>query len=230
MSLGLADTNKIKLVYPKGNQSWIFIGRNDAEAEAPILWLTDVKNWLTGKDADAGKDWRQEEKGTSEIEMVGWHHWLNGHECEQAPGVGDEQGSLACCSLWGSKESDTTELLNWTELKPQCNAPFPPCLRNLWTYSRKKRKKKSIQRAFVFLLCIFMTSSPGGPVVKNCPANAGDIDSISGSGRSLEGGNGYLLQYSCLENPMDRGAWWATKSMGSLRVGHDWVTGQQFSW
>ena len=110
------DCNEIKPVNPKGNQSWIFVRRTDAEAEAPILWPPDAKNWLTGKDPDAGKDWRQE-KRTTEDETVGWHHWLNGHEFEQAPGVGDGQGSLACCSPWGCKELDKTEQLNWTALK-----------------------------------------------------------------------------------------------------------------
>ena len=110
------DCKEIQPVHPKGSQSWIFIGRTDAEAETPVLWPPDVKNWLLGKDPDAGKDWRQEEKGTTEDEMVGWHHQLEGHEFEQAPGVGDGQGSLACCSPRGRKESDTTERLNWTEL------------------------------------------------------------------------------------------------------------------
>ena len=99
---------------PKGNQSWIFIGRTDAEAKAPTLWPPDTKNWLIGKDPDAGKDWRRE-KGTREDKMVGGHHRLDGHEFEQALGVGDGQGSLACCSLWGHKESDMTEQLNWTD-------------------------------------------------------------------------------------------------------------------
>ena len=102
--------------FPKGNQSWIFIGRTDAEAETLILWPTDAKNWFIGKDPDAWKDWRQEEKGTTEDKMVGWHHWLDGHEFEQAPGVGDGQGSLVCYNPCGHKESDTTKLLNWTEL------------------------------------------------------------------------------------------------------------------
>ena len=108
------DYKEIKPVNFKGNQSWLFIGRTDAEDEAPILWPPDAKNWFTGKDPDAGRVWRQEKKGTTEDEMVGWHHWLNRHEFEQAPGVGNGQGSLACCSPWGCKELDTTEQLNWT--------------------------------------------------------------------------------------------------------------------
>ena len=110
------DFKEFKSVNPKGNKPWIFIGRTDVEAETPIICPPDVKNWLTRKDPDAGKDWRWEEKGTTEDEIVGWHHWLNGHEFEQAPGVGNGQGSLACCSPWGHKESDMTEWLNWTEL------------------------------------------------------------------------------------------------------------------
>ena len=109
------DCKEIKPVNPKGNQSWIFVGRTDAEA--PILWPPDVKSWLIGKDPDAGKDWRQEEKGTTEDEMVGWHHWLDGHKFEQAPGVGDRQESLACCSPSSPKESDMTEQLNWNKTK-----------------------------------------------------------------------------------------------------------------
>ena len=115
------DCKEIQPVHPKGDQSWIFIGSTDTEAETPILWLPDAKNWLIGKDPDAGKDWRQEEKGTTEDEMVGWHHGLDGHESEQAVGVGDGQGSLVCWSPWGRKESDTTQRLNWIE----CNVPFP---------------------------------------------------------------------------------------------------------
>ena len=111
-----SDSKDIQPVHPKGNQSWIFIGRTDAEAETPVLWPPDVKNRLTGKDLDAGKDWRQEEKGTTKDEMVGWHHRLNEDEFEQALGVGDGQGSLVCRSSRGRKESDTTEWLNWNEL------------------------------------------------------------------------------------------------------------------
>ena len=100
-------SQEIKSVNPRGNQPWLFIGRTGAEAEIPILWLPDVKDWLTGKDPDAGKDWGQKEKGATEDEMVGWHHWLNGHEFEQTPGDSEGQGSPACCSSWGHKESDT---------------------------------------------------------------------------------------------------------------------------
>ena len=109
-----SDCKEIQPVHPKGNQSWMFIGKTNAETA--ILWPPDVKNWLTWKDPDAGKDWRQEEKGTTEDGVVGWHHQLTGHEFEQTLGVGDGQGGLACCGSWGGKESDTTERLNWTEL------------------------------------------------------------------------------------------------------------------
>ena len=110
------DFKEITLVNSKGNQSWIFIGRTDSKADAAILWPPDVKNWLIWKDSDAGKDWRWE-KGMTEEEMLGWHQQLNGHEFKQARtlGVGDGQGSLACCSPWGCKEPDKTERLNCTE-------------------------------------------------------------------------------------------------------------------
>ena len=109
--------SKIKPVHPIGNQSWIFIGRTNAEAEALILWPHDAKNWLTRKDPDAGKDWRQEEKGTTEDEMVGWHHTLDGHEFEWTPEVGDRQGSLVCCYSWDRKVGhDWVTELNWTQL------------------------------------------------------------------------------------------------------------------
>ena len=109
------DWKEIYPIHPKGNQSWIFIGRTDAEAEVPILWPPDAKNWLIWKDPDAGKDWRWEEKGMTEDEVVGWHHWLDRHVFEQAPGVGDGQGSLVWYSPLGHKESDTAEWLNWTD-------------------------------------------------------------------------------------------------------------------
>ena len=126
-----------------------------------LLWPPDAKNWLIWKDPDAGKDWRQEEKGTTEDEMVGWHHQLDVHGFEQAQGDGEGQGSPACCSPWGHKESDTTEQLNWTT---------------------------DLDR-------------------KESACKVGDLSSIPGSGRSLGEGNGYSLQYPCLENSMDRGTW-----------------------
>ena len=113
----LLDCKEIKPANPEGNQSWIFIGTIDAEAEALILWSPDAKSWLIGKDPDAGQYWRQEEKGTTEDKMVGWHHWLNGHEFEQTLGDGEGQGSLACCRSQDWKESDMTEWLNKTASK-----------------------------------------------------------------------------------------------------------------
>ena len=114
------DCKEIQPVHPKGNQSWIFIWRTDAEAEAPVLWPPDAKNWVIGKDPDAGKDWRQEEKGTLEDKMVEEHHWLDGYEFQQAPGAGVGQGSLYAREAWhteipvhGISESDMTEWLNW---------------------------------------------------------------------------------------------------------------------
>ena len=107
------DYKEIQPVHPKGNQSWVFIGRTDAEAETPILWPPDAKSWLIWKDPDTGQCWGQEEKGTTEDAMARWHHQLNGHEFEQAPGVRDGQRSLVCCRPWGHKESDMTERLNW---------------------------------------------------------------------------------------------------------------------
>ena len=106
------DCKEIQPVHPKGDQSWVFIGRTDAEAETPILWPPHAKSWLIGKDSDAGRDWGQEEKGTTEDEMAGWHHRLDAHEFEWTPGVDDGQGGQACCDSWGHKESDTTEWLN----------------------------------------------------------------------------------------------------------------------
>ena len=111
------DYKEIQWVHSKGNQSWIFIGRTDAEVETPILWPPDAKNWLTEKDTDAGKYWRQEEKGMTEDEMVGWPHRLDAHKFEQTPGFGHGQKSLACCSPRGLKESDRTEQLNWRSSK-----------------------------------------------------------------------------------------------------------------
>ena len=124
------DWREIKPVDPKRNQRWIFIGRTDAEAETPILWPPDVKNWLIWKDPDGGKDWRWEEKGTTEDQMVEWHYWLYGHEFEQVPGVGDGQGSLACCSPWSCE--DLVRRSNWTLTNAtailKMNSQIFPCI------------------------------------------------------------------------------------------------------
>ena len=111
------DCKEIQPVHSEGDQPWVFIGRTDAKAETLILWPPHTKSWLIGKYPDAWRDWGQEEKRTTEEEMAGWHHWLNGHEFEWTPGVGDGQGGLACCDSWGRKESDTPEWLNWTEME-----------------------------------------------------------------------------------------------------------------
>ena len=111
----LYDCKEIQPVHSKRDQPWVFFGRNDAKAATPVLWPPHAKSWLIGKDSDAGRDCGQEEKGTSEDEMAGWHHRLDGRESEWTLGVGDGQGGLACCNSWGCKESDTTERLNWTE-------------------------------------------------------------------------------------------------------------------
>ena len=180
------DYKEIQSVHPKGYQPWVFSGRNDAKAETPVLWPPHVKSWLIGKDSDVGRDWGQEEKGTIEDEMAGWHHRLDGREFEWTLGVGDGQGGLVYFDSWGRKESDTTERLNWTELH------------------------------LLGFLC--------GLAVKNPPANAkgtGDVGSVPGSGRSPGEGNGNLLQYSCLENPMaEEPGWvqsiWSCKSQRRL--------------
>ena len=183
------ECKKIQPVHPKGNQSWIFIGRTDAEAETPIFWPPDAKSRLIGKDPDAGKDWGQEEEETTEDEMVGWHHRLNGHGFGWTLGVGDGQGGLACCGSWGRKESDTTEWLNWTELK--------------WTHAECILffKKKSLVLFFSIMFemhwywcssSISWFSFPGGANGQE-PGNAGDIrdvGSVPGLGRSPGGGHG----------------------------------------
>ena len=110
------DCKEMQQVHSEGDQPWDFFGRNVAKAESPVLWPSHVKSWLTGKDSDSGRDWGQEEKGMTEDEMAGCHHWLNGHESEWTPGVGDGQGGLVCCDSWGHKESNTTERLYWNEL------------------------------------------------------------------------------------------------------------------
>ena len=110
------DCKEIQLVHSKGDQPWVFFGRNNAKAETPVLWPPHAKSWLIGKDSDAGRDWGQEEKGMRQDEMAGWPHWLDGHESGWTPRDGDGQGGLVCCDSWSLKESDRTEWLNWTEL------------------------------------------------------------------------------------------------------------------
>ena len=110
------DCKEIQPVHSEGDQPWDFFGRNDTKAETPVLWPPHVKSWLIGKDSDAGRDWGQEEKGTTENKMAGWHHWLDGRESEWTLGLGDGQGGLACWDSWGRKESDTTERLIWSDL------------------------------------------------------------------------------------------------------------------
>ena len=116
VSLLPSDKSTFHFTHIQGDQPWDFFGRNDVKAETPVLWPPPAKSWVIGKDSDAGRDWGQEEKGTTEDEMAGWHHWLDGFESEWTPGVGDGQGALVCCDSWGREESDMTEQLNWTEL------------------------------------------------------------------------------------------------------------------
>ena len=130
--------------------SWVFLGRNDAKAETPVLRPPHAKSWLTGKDSDAGRDWGQEDKGTTEDEMAGWHHWLDGNESEWTPGVCDGRGGLACCNSWGLKESDTTERLNWTELNWICILTVSWRILILYSKFESKCDKKS-----PFVFCTF---------------------------------------------------------------------------
>ena len=127
------DCKEIQPVHFEGDQPWDFFGRNDTKAETPVLWPPHAKSGLIGKDSDAGRDWGQEEKGTTEDEMAGWHHWLYGRESEWTVGVGDAQGGLACCDSWGRKESDTTEQLIWSDLRKVESLELSPIL---WVLTR----------------------------------------------------------------------------------------------
>ena len=118
------NSKEIQPIHSKGDQSWVFFGRNDAQAEPPVLWPPHAKSWLIGKDSDAGRDWGQEKKGMTESEMAGWHHRFDGQEFGWTLGVGDGQGGLACCNSWGRKESDTTEQLNWSKEGRKRNQVF----------------------------------------------------------------------------------------------------------
>ena len=170
------DCKEIQPVHSEGDQPWDFFGRNDAKAETPALWPPHVKSWLTGKDSDAGRDWGQEEKGTTEDEMAGWHHWLDGRELSELQElVMDREGWRA--AIHGVAKS-WTWLRDWTKLNWVTNT--------------------------------FTLGFPDGSDCKESARNVGDPALILGSGRSLGVGNGNPLQYSCLGNPMDRGAWWAT--------------------
>ena len=122
------DCKEIQPVHSKGDQPWVFFGRNDAKVETPVLWPLDAKSWLIGKDSDAGRDWGQEEKEMTEDEMAGWHHRLDGREFEWTLGDGDGQGGLACCNSWGRRESDMNERLNWTELNIIDIYCIKPCI------------------------------------------------------------------------------------------------------
>ena len=136
------NCKEVQPVHPKGDQSWVSFGRNNAKTETPVLWPPHAKSWLIGKDSDAGRDWGQEEKGTTEDEMAGWYHRLNGRESEWTPGVSDGQGGLECCDSWGHKESGTTEWLNWTELKTTSDIPTLA----LKESQKKKTKRKAMRK------------------------------------------------------------------------------------
>ena len=146
------DCKEIQPVHPKGDQSWVFIGKTDAEAETLILWPPHAKSWLIGKDPDAGRDWGQEEKGTTEDERDGWHHRFDGREFEWTPGVGDGQGGLACCDSWHRKELDTTERLNWLTdwvmflfISFQCYCPSSLKI-DPWMATDRKMQKPKVRK------------------------------------------------------------------------------------
>ena len=131
------DCKEIQQVHPKGDQSWVFIGRTDAKAETPVLWPPHAKSWLIGKDPDAGRDWGQEEKGMAEDEMAGWYHWLDGRECEWTLGVGDGHGVLACCDSWGCKKvgHDWVTELSWNKCSTYTRASEKQILNYCWKSS-----------------------------------------------------------------------------------------------
>ena len=197
------DCKEIQPIHPKGDQSWIFNERTDAEAETQVLWPPDAKNWLMWKDPDAGKDWRQEEKGMTEDEMLGWHHWLNVHEFEWALGVGAGQGSLTCWSPWVTKsQTQPSHWTDWCEFvgflgssvgkESAYNAGDP----NLIPGSGRSPGEGIGLPTPVFL------GFPCGSAGKESASNVGDWASIPGFGRSPGEEKVYPLQYSGLENSM----------------------------
>ena len=205
------DCKEIQPVNPKGNKSWIFIRRTDAEAEAPILWPPDAKNWLIWKDPDAGKDWRLEENGQQKMRWLdGITNWIDMSLNKLQELVID---SLVCCSPWGHNESDTAEQLNCTELG-LCPLPGYLCTFAKLAGEEKASLRLSLDRAFHMVL-----------IVKHPPANAGDVRDTGSTWLWRSPGRGYRipLLYSCLKNPMDRRVWWAmlhrvTKSYTQLKL------------
>ena len=181
------DCKEIQPVHPKGNQSWVFIGRTDAEAETPIFWPPDAKSWLTGKDPDAGKGWRQVEKGTTEDQIVRWHHQFNEHGFGWTPGVGDGQGGLACYGSWDRKESDTTEQLNWTEKISYGNK----CRNTCWLRKTENLREMTEVKKWEGE-CI---RSLDETVEKHCPLGAG----MRGGGGQRAGclGSGWWYSHEC---------------------------------
>ena len=205
------DCKEIQPVHFEGDQPWDFFGRNDAKAETPVLWPPHVKSQLIEKDSDAGRDWVQEEKGTTEDEMAGWHHWLDGRESEWTPGLGDGQGGLACCDSWGCKESDTTEQLNWTECSWLLRWYIP--LAQIKEFSLLlliPLEKAMAPHSSTLAWEIPWMEAPGrlqfmGSLGSDTTERLHFHFSLSWIGE----GNGNPLQCSCLENPSDGGAWWA---------------------
>ena len=178
------DCKEIQPVHPKGDQSWVFFGRTDAEAGTPILWTPDVKNWLIWKDPDAGKDWRWEDNGRTGDEIVGWHYQLDAREFEQALGVGDGQGILVCCSPWSCKELGRNEWLNWASSSEKAMAPHSSTLAWKIPWTEEPGRLQSLGSLRV-----------------------GHDWATSLSLSCIGEGNGNPLQCSCLENLRDGGAW-----------------------
>ena len=176
------DCKEIQPVHCEGDQPWDFFGRSDAKGETPVLWPPHAKSWLIGKDSDAGRDWGQEEKGTTEDEMPGWHHWLYGRESEWTPGVGDGQGGLACCNSWDGKELDTTERLNWIAQLVKNLPAMQETLFNSWVWKNPWRRDRLPTPVLLGFLC--------GSAGKESACNVGDLGWIPGLGRSPGEGKG----------------------------------------